>query len=201
LNQVRGAVADIERRVVSAVEDHPAVQDIDLVGSRAEGRATELSDWDFRVRANDFESLARDLPVLLAPLEPIAQQWDRLSPHQCWMLMLHGPVKIDLIFRDEPHQLEPPWEPRAENLPELDAHFWDWILWLGSKEASGKRDLVRAELQKLFEHLLGPIGVTRAPSSTREAIRLYLDARARAEGELGVNVPRRLENEVLAAFT
>jgi len=68
------------------------VRSIELVGSRATGEARPESDWDFRVEARDFDAVAAALPALLAPLEPLAQQWDRLSDEQCWMLILRGPV-------------------------------------------------------------------------------------------------------------
>jgi predicted nucleotidyltransferase len=64
---------------------------VELTGSRAEGRATERSDWDFCIDTDDFDALASDLPQLLAPLAPLAQQWDRLATHRCWMLILPGP--------------------------------------------------------------------------------------------------------------
>ena len=89
--------------VLAAIGPHEAVRTIELAGSRAEGRATAFSDWDFVVATDDFPALARDLPDLCAPLAPLALQWDPLSPHQCWMLMLPGPTKVDLIFPDEPH--------------------------------------------------------------------------------------------------
>ncbi len=100
-----------DEAVVAAVSPHPAVERIELVGSRAEGRETRWSDWDFGVRARDFPAIAEALPGLLAPLEALVEQWDRLSEHQCWMLILRGPVKVDLIFAEEPHDKEPPWEP------------------------------------------------------------------------------------------
>ena len=87
-------------RVIASVAPHPAIRSIRLVGSRAEGRATEFSDWDFRVQANDFAAAVKALPHLLVPLRPLAQQWDRLSPEWCWMLVLSGPAKVDLIFPD-----------------------------------------------------------------------------------------------------
>lgn len=186
----------LDRQVMSAFGHHPAVRSIELTGSRAEGRATEFSDWDFVVATDDFRTLARDLPELSAPLAPLAMQWDRLSPHWCWMLMLEGPTKIDLLFLDEPHELEPPWEPTRENLAAVDRHFWDWALWLRSKEAAGKRELVDTELQKLFEHLLGPLGVTRTPGSVAEAVAAYRDARTAAERRFDVEVPRDLESAV-----
>jgi hypothetical protein len=182
------------------VRRHPAVSGIQLVGSRADGRANEHSDWDFRLETSDFSAVAEHLPDLLEPLAPIAQQWDRLSTHACWMLMLAGPVKIDLIFADEPHELEPPWLPRADNLEGIDRHFWDWLLWLASKNAAGKHDLVSAELQKLFEHLLEPLGVEQRPSSLRDAVGAYRLARKQAEDRFELQVPRRLEAEVASTL-
>ena len=149
---------------------------------------------------SDFSAVAGALPALLAPLEPLAEQWDRLSLHQCWMLMLRGPVKVDLIFSGEPHAPEPPWRVGADTLEEIDAHFWDWILWLRSKGARGKRDLVEAELEKLFDHLLAPLGVEKQPTSIVGAVAAYREARGRAEKRLRVTVPRELEREVAPAL-
>src|SRR5919197_3776568 len=86
----------IANRIISSVAPHPAVRSVELVGSRADGTATAFSDWDFGVEANDFAALADALPDLLSPLQPLAQQWDRLSPEWCWMLILAGPAKVDL---------------------------------------------------------------------------------------------------------
>lgn len=175
---------------------HPAVERIELVGSRAEGRATEWSDWDFGVRARDLASVAEALPRLLASLAPLVQQWDRLSETWCWMLILEGPVKVDLIFPEEPHVKERPWEVGPETLAGIDDHFWDWMLWLRSKEAGGKEELVGAELQKLFDHLLAPLGVERVPSSIAEAVESYRAARERAEERFGQYVSRAVERAV-----
>src|SRR6266508_6928346 len=86
--------------LVDAVRDalaaHPAVEEVRLVGSRAEGREHELSDWDLYVRARDFASLADDLPALIEPLGPLAQQWDPYAHHAAYMLMFTGPTKVDL---------------------------------------------------------------------------------------------------------
>src|SRR5436190_3349368 len=152
------------------LRQHPAVIDVRLVGSRADGRATDRSDYDFAVRTNDLEQLKRDLPGLLGDLDPLAEQWDRLSDEMCWMVMLPGPVKVDVIFPSERHEHEPPWRPSCETLPGIDAHFWDWALWLRAKEARGKNDLVFAQLLRLHEHLLRPMGVPEPPSSIGEAV-------------------------------
>ena len=107
---------------------HPAISTVVLVGSRAEGRATERSDYDFVVETTDFPRAVEALPRLVAALEPLAQQWDRLADTMCWMVMLSGPVKVDLIFPDVPHEHEPPWQPEPGTLDGIDAHFWDWML-------------------------------------------------------------------------
>jgi hypothetical protein len=178
------------------VRPHPAVERIELIGSRADGRATEWSDWDFGVWARDFAALADPLPGLLAPLRPLVQQWDRLSDTWCWMLILRGPVKVDLIFPEERHVKEGPWEPGPKTLAGIDDHFWDWMLWLRGKQGAGKEALVELELQKLFEHLLGPLGAQSAPSSIGQAVASYRAARERAERRFGRTVRREVERAV-----
>jgi predicted nucleotidyltransferase len=131
-------VQALDRRVIAAVGAHPSVRSVELVGSLAEGRATHRSDWDFLVDVEAFTAVANDLTALCVPLQPIAQQRDRLSSRFCWMLTLPGPTKVDPDFANEPHQLEPPWKPTRENLPAIDLHFWDWTLWLGGKEAAAR---------------------------------------------------------------
>ena len=185
--------------VRTALLRHPHVMAVELVGSRARGTPSPLSDWDFVVEVNDFEGVTADLPALVAELEPLSRQWDRLGPDDycCYMLMLVGPVKIDLIFPGVPHRPEPPWEVAPDTLDRIDRHFWDWVLWMAAKEQSGKGDLVRQELKKISEHLLKPMDVDRVPRSIYGAIVDYLSARERLESALGVHVSRRLELEVL----
>jgi hypothetical protein len=190
----------LAERVIALVEPHPGVREIRLVGSRAEGRANERSDWDFMVDASDFTAVTDALPRLVEPLDPLVQQWDRLSLEHCWMLMLHGPTKVDLIFPHEPHALEPPWKVSAETLDGIEAHFWDWMLWLSSKDATGKHEVVTAELRKLFDHILAPIGVDHPPSSIAQAVAAYREGRARAEHRLGVAVSRDLETAIASSL-
>jgi hypothetical protein len=116
------------------------------------------------------------------------------------MLILRGPTKVDLIFAGEPHVHEGPWVPGRENLGALDAHLWGWMLWLRSKEAFGKRDLVAAELRKLSAHLLRPLEVDRAPSSVAGAVELYRPARDDAARRFACAVPPALEAEVAPAL-
>ena len=189
---------DVATVVPAALRRHDAVRSVSLVGSRAQGRVTELSDWDFLVESDDFERLRADLPRLVEPLAPLAAQWDRLSEEAaCYMLLLQDGTKVDLLF-DRPPVLEPPWERRADTLDGIDRHFWDWILWLGGKQLRGHDELVREMLGGLmFEHVLGPLGAARPPRSIGEAVALYREARAAAERELGVDVPREPEQAVL----
>ncbi len=46
------------------------VQAVVLVGSRAAGTATELSDWDYLIVSADPGAIALQLPGLVAELNP-----------------------------------------------------------------------------------------------------------------------------------
>ena len=187
---------DVVERVWRVLQAHPAVQDITLVGSRARGSATRFSDWDFLVDTDDFEQLASALPDLVADLDPLASLWDPITGGEaCYMLILEGPTKVDLIF-DHPRANDPPWTVRADTLHAVDDHFWDWTLWLCAKQAAGKEDLVTAELHKMFQHLLKPMGATQAPASLQDAIGVYERLRAGCEDHFGVGVSRRLGEAV-----
>lgn len=175
------------------------IQRIELTGSRASGRATPLSDWDFQVVTADFAGVREAMPRLVVPLSPIVAQWDRLSRTWCYMLILTGPVKVDLIF-GQPHAALPPWQPSASTLRGIDDHFWDWTLWMRSKQVAGKRGLVEAELGKLHNHLLGPLGVIQAPATIELAIVGYRTARNQWERRLGMRIPRTAEEAVIQAL-
>jgi hypothetical protein len=188
---------DIAVSVRAVLLPHPDIRAVELVGSRAGGSPTPSSDWDFVVVTERFDEVGRALPALVAELEPLGQQWDRISAYPCYMLLLAGPVKVDLIFPDEPFESLPPWIVSAETLDGIDQHFWDWILWLASKREKREDELVRRELIKLRDHLLGPLGVDRVPGSIGAAVEGYRAARDEREREFGVEVSRRREREVL----
>jgi hypothetical protein len=188
---------DIAVSVRAVLLPHPDIRAVELVGSRAGGSPTPSSDWDFVVVTERFDEVGRALPALVAELEPLGQQWDRISAYPCYMLLLAGPVKVDLIFPDEPFESLPPWTVNAETLDGIDQHFWDWILWLASKREKREDELVRRELIKLRDHLLGPLGVDRVPGSIGAAVEGYRAARDEREREFGVEVSRRREREVL----
>jgi len=63
----------------------------------------------------------------VTPLHPVVAQWDRLSITWCYMLILAGPVKVDLIFAEPPAR-RPPWQITSASLPGIDGRFWDWLL-------------------------------------------------------------------------
>jgi predicted nucleotidyltransferase len=181
--------------VRAAVASHPGVVDVTLVGSRARGDATKYSDWDFKVHPVEFHAVAPDLHERIADLAPLAVLWDRLSDERCLMVIVEGPKKIDLIF-DEPNRHQPAWLVSPDTLPAIDAHFWDWTLWLCSKRFAGKDEVVAAQLQRQFDHLLAPLGQAVVPASLEASVSAYEGLRAAREAELGVTVPRRLGEEV-----
>lgn len=73
-------------------------------------------------------------------------------------------------------------------------------MWLQSKLAGGRDDFVAAELRKLHEHLLSPMGVASAPATLTDAITAYLAAREECERRLGSRVPRTAEDTVIPAL-
>ncbi len=196
----RLSVVDVLARVTELLGAHPDVGRIELAGSRAHGDPTALSDWDFHIHTTNAAALARDLPRLVAPLEPLVAQWDRLVDRAVYMLVLPGPVKVDLFPGDEQHEIEPPWEPTPENLAAIDAHFWDWVLWLGSKFLHGRQQVVDEELRKLHRNLLGPLGVAPPPTTIDATVSEYRRARDRLEREWNVSIGRRLGDEVTQAL-
>lgn len=184
---------------VRLVEADPAIDRVELTGSRARGDAVPLSDWDFEITNRAFPEMQQRLPVLAAQLRPVVAQWDRLSSTWCYMLILAGPQKVDLIFA-EPHAMLPAWQVTAATLPGIDDHFWDWLLWLAAKQQARKADLVAAELAKLHEHLLAPLGIFAQPTTLGQAIAGYRAARSRWEQRLNYRVSRAAEQAVLPAL-
>lgn len=192
-------VVDLPAQVMSMLRRHPSVRDVVLSGSRKRGEPTLLSDWDFEVEVEDLDRFVRDLPELVRRLNPLGQQWDGLSPIWCYQFLLPGPTKVDVLV-DRPHTPEGPWQPNAQNLKEIDHHFWDWTLWLAGKALRGREQFVAEELAKMSGHLLGPLGVEEVPLDIPTALRSYLTARSDAESRFGIGVDRRIETEVRRAL-
>jgi hypothetical protein len=191
---------DLSTQVITMLREHPSVRGVVLSGSRQRDEQTLLSDWDFEVEVDDLDHFVHDLPRLVRRLNPLGQQWDRLSPIWCYQFLLPGPAKVDILV-DRPHAQESPWEPNADNLKELDHHFWDWILWLGGKELRGREKFVIDELRKMSEHLLRPLAVEEVPTDIKAAVRAYRAARSGAERRFGIDLDRRIETEVRRALS
>ena len=189
------AVRNLEREIAA----HPEVVSVRLAGSRGRGDAVPLSDWDLEIATGHGDSVVRDLPAIAERVHPIAAQWERLADHACYMLMLAGGVKVDLIL-DVPQELQLPWEARPETLERIDQHFWDWIVWLAAKDQRGDSELVRQEFAKMSVHLLQPVSVQRVPASIHEAVALFRAARDRLEAEMNTVVDRRMEDAVVPAL-
>ena len=115
------------------------------------------------------------------------------------MVILEGPIKLDFIFV-EPHQPEPPWQPAAANLAEIDRHFWDWMLWLAAKQMAGQAAVVRRELEKVWVNLLSPMAADHRPVALDDAVGIYLTVRDQLERRFNVSLPRALEREVRPAL-
>jgi hypothetical protein len=175
---------------------HPVVSNVILTGSRSSGNAAEWSDWDFLIETADFEAVAKALPSLTESLNPLTRLWDPLSHHKVYMIIIRGPVKIDLIF-DRLHQPEPPWTVNGNTISLINSHFWDWILWLASKKVRGFQDVTREEFQKMYDYLLAPLGCLRIPNSVEEAVTDYLNTFKHQENLLKIEVDRALETEVI----
>ena len=192
---------DVAAEIPLALLRHSSIQAVRLVGSRADGRSHEFSDWDFAVETEDFASAADDLTHLVASLQPLAGQWDPFASHACYMLMFPGPTKVDLLFLDQHRQWAPAWSPSPGNLQAIDRHFWDWIVWLEQKRSGGHEATLKTGFGHLFELMLKPMGVVSEPGSVSEAIDAYVAARDELERRFGVSVLRELEAAVRPAVT
>jgi hypothetical protein len=192
-------MADLAERIISHLQWDPRVRSVTLTGSRARGNATPLSDWDFDLDVDDAEAFERDLPVLVEQLGPLAHGWDPFGVRHNYMVMLPGPAKVDLII-EIPQEESAPWRVTAETLPQIEHHFWDWTLWLGSKTLHGNHELVRNELAKMSERLLGPLGARDRVTTIGDAVVAFGAARNVAERRLALEVDRRIEREVLPAL-
>jgi hypothetical protein len=189
-------VRDLVELAISAVARHPAVTSVELAGSRSRGTHEKLSDWDFAVETSDFGSVARDLPTLVEPLEPLAAQWEPLGHFPVYMLLLRGPTVVEYLFLDHSQEARPPLKPSPEALPAIDAHFWHWIWWLATKASVGRNDLVRQHMPELYRHLLEPMGADTMPDSIEAAIGEFLVRRGGLERQYRLEVSRVLEGEV-----
>lgn len=190
---------DVVAAIRRAVEASEGVTSVTLGGSRARGTATDLSDWDLYLEGDHVRTVT-EIPALVGSLHPLAAFWEPLSERAGYMVVMSGPVKVDLFPVGARRQIQPPWVPSAGTLGAIDAHFWDWILWLGSKSLRGERELVGDELAKMHWFLLGPLGVVSSPTDLQDAIASYRQAQAEASEFLGVVVDPALGQQVSEAL-
>jgi predicted nucleotidyltransferase len=80
--------------VSAALQADPLVRSVSLVGSRADGTATTLSDWDYHVSSSDPATVSLRLPDLTRPLRPLSQLWDPLARHPGYMLIVAPPPDL-----------------------------------------------------------------------------------------------------------
>jgi predicted nucleotidyltransferase len=191
-------VEDLIAVAIGLVAAHAAVTGVEFAGSRSRGTHDELSDWDFAVTTSDFGAVARDMPALVAPLEPLGEQWEPLGHFPVYQVLLRGPTKVEYLFLDEVQEARPPLRPGPETLAAINTHFWDWTWWLTTKAAAGRDDLVADHLPQLYEYVLRPTGIATEPAGIDEAIAAFVARRDALEDEYGVRLERALEDEVLA---
>jgi predicted nucleotidyltransferase len=183
----------------TALEHCSSVTSVTLGGSRERGRATELSDWDLYLEG-DTGAMMVQVPEVVASFGPLAAFWEPLAEEAGYMVVLDGPIKVDVFPRGGRRRIQRPWVLSAETLVQIDGHFWDWSLWLGGKTLRSEHELVAKELKKMRDFLLAPIGVAAAPKTLGEAVDVYLRARASAMNALGVSVDPELGRQVSDAL-
>jgi hypothetical protein len=193
-------VDDLVATASRLVTAHPAVTGAEFAGSRSRGEHHELSDWDVAVRTSDFAAVAHDMPALVAPLEPIGEQWEPMGHFPVYQVMLRGPTKLEYLFLDEAQEAMPAPEPGPDTLGAINTHFWDWLWWLISKDAAGRHDLVAEHMPQMHAHLLRPLGIAEVPDGVDDAIAAFVARRDALEREYGITVPRALEDEIQAGY-
>jgi hypothetical protein len=186
-------VADL---AISAVAPHPSITRVELAGSRSRGDHEDLSDWDLAVTTADFGSVARDLPVLVKPLGPLAALWEPLGHFPVYTVILRGPTIVEYLFLDHSQEPQPPVMPSRETLSAIDTHFWQWLWWLATKASIGRDDLLEQHWPVMYGHLLAPVGADTVPDAIEGAISAFVVRRRALEREYAVAVPRALEREV-----
>ena len=83
----------------------------------------------------------RDLPALVAPVQPLSQQWVPMGHFPVYQGQLRGPTKIEYLFLGHAQDPAPPLQPSRDTLESINTHFWDWIWWLTTKASIGRSDL------------------------------------------------------------
>jgi predicted nucleotidyltransferase len=188
------------QQIAATIRQHPAIRDVSLVGSRLDGTASALSDWDFKIDTDEHERVFAELSVIVSAFQPLAAFWDPLGERRNYMAIFLGLLKLDLHLDMEPLPAHP-WRVSADTLADLDRHFWDWSLWLAGKFLKGNKTLVTRELKKMSDYLLRPLGCMKVPADVAGAVAEFVSARQDAESNCGVRVAgNAFELEVRSAL-
>jgi predicted nucleotidyltransferase len=115
-------VKDLVTVAIGLLAWHPAVTGVELAGSRSRGTHEELSDWDFAVETSDFDAVAHDLPTLVAPLDPLGEQWEPIGHFPVYQVLLRGPTKVEYLFLEHSQEPMPPLDPSADTLVAINTH-------------------------------------------------------------------------------
>ena len=108
---------DLKAEIPKLLLRDPTVTSVQLGGSRKRGDENALSDWDFVVETVDAGALREHISHLVESVNPLVSQWDRLGPVWCYMLILEGGVKVDIIVEGTTQIDEPPWKVSAGESP------------------------------------------------------------------------------------
>jgi len=91
-----------------ALEGSKVVSSVVLGGSRARRTATALSDWDLYAEG-DPDGMMAEIPALVASLGPLAAFWEPLSEEASYMVVMGGPIKVDVFPIGASRRIQPPW--------------------------------------------------------------------------------------------
>ncbi len=115
---------DVVRAIWGALEGSSVVSSVVLGGSRARGTAIELSDWDLYLEG-DSDGVMAEIPRLVTSYGPLAAFWDPLPVQAGYMVVMDGPIKVDVLPIGASRRVQPPWLLSADSLASIDGHFWD----------------------------------------------------------------------------
>jgi predicted nucleotidyltransferase len=146
LNQRMEPLAEL---AISAVQSHASVIDVEFAGSRSRRTHDELSDWDFAVRTSDFDAIARDLPSLVEPLDPLGAHWEPLGHFPVYALTLSGPTVVEYLFLKHSQSARTPVVPSKDSLLDINAHFWALEQEYGVELSRALEDEVCAGIRRL----------------------------------------------------
>jgi hypothetical protein len=89
-----------EPEVVAAIRtalDHcRSVTSVTPGGSRERDSATELSDWDLYLEG-DPEAMTVQVPEVIASFRPLTAFWEPLAEEAGYMVVIDGPIKVDVF--------------------------------------------------------------------------------------------------------